>query len=291
MINNVMVDMTNGWQLISSDGNITKTVTLTNDSRNLKVEYNLDTAGGSQSLFVRNGLSPNLWNLVVEGQKRLGDLDDSGSVITLVNTAYVDTVTASIRYSGDGNSASFVASAVDNDSPGTNYFTRTMRNQAQTHQVEVSGTDNFIFTFELGIVPSDWDGDGIPNIVEDGHVFLDPANELDADGDEDGDGVSNEDEWIANTDMNNSNDFPRVVNPSVSGGDITVEIDTKSDRVYKIWYTDEELVGSPTWILITNSVVEGSGGTIPFVDDGSETAPSPSDVPKRFYRSEVELAE
>ncbi len=54
----------------------------------------------------------------------------------------------------------------------------------------------------------DSDGDGIPDEVEDKYDFLNPVNALDAAGDQDNDGFSNLEEYLAKTDMNDASSHP-----------------------------------------------------------------------------------
>lgn len=280
--------LSNGLTFVSSDTRVSKTVLLGDDARRLDVSYDINP---TETLYVRHGLSPNLWDLVLNGQAHLR-WNETAEHVELVNTAYVDTVTARVEFGGGYNS-SYVSGAVDDD-PGQNveFFTLNMRNQAQTHQVEISGTDNFSFALSFDVVPSDWDGDGVPNVVEDGMAFLDAENGADGGDDEDGDGFTNAEEYIANTAMNNPADYPGLANAGMNATGIVVEVDTRSDRLYDLFYTDSDLV-NPNWMPVSNQTFLGTGGIVEWIDDGSQTSPSPTDpaVIHRFYKSEVRLPE
>jgi len=83
------------------------------------------------------------------------------------------------------------------------------------------------------VVQTDSDNDGIPNIIEDQHAFLNPTNASDASLDQDGDGVSNFGEFLGNTDMATGTDFPRIsmINKDNPAG-ITVQVDARMNRYY-----------------------------------------------------------
>lgn len=110
--------------------------------------------------------------------------------------------------------------------------------------------------------------------------------------DEDEDGVSNEEEYIANTDMNDSGDYPQLASPMLRSAGVVVQVSTKANRLYDIWYNDQGLV-TPTWILVPDATIEGTGSIVNWVDDGSRTSPAPFDpsIQNRFYRSKVRLPE
>lgn len=168
-----------------------------------------------------------------------------------------------------------------------------MRNQAQTHQVELTGSGNFTFSIGLAARPSDWDGDGIPNEVEDGHGFLDPFNAGDGSSDQDDDGTDNTGEYIAGSDMNDPLDFPRTstMRAAGPGNGITLSFDTELGRLHYIWYSDSLLPA--VWTPATTPPLQGTGGRMDWTDDGSGTDPDPTsrDSTQRFYRIEYQMEE
>lgn len=280
---------TNGWRAVSSDGDITKTITLEPKSWNFRVAYNLSGGMAGQTLYVRHGLSPNLYDLLLNGQRTLSAPQTNDGVLRLANTSYHFTVNAEIGYSNAGHNASYNPAAEDHPQRGTQVFTRNMRNQAQTHQVELFGSGSFSFSIGLRAFKSDWDGDGIPNLIEDQYSFLDPANPSDAPNDQDGDGVSNFQEWIMNTAPNNSADFLRwnAMAPTNTGG-IVVQFPSKTQREYFIWYANSGPLNA-TWLQATTNAIPGTGGTVTWVDNGTLTSPHPSATTNRTYQIRVGL--
>ena len=69
-----------GWMLTSSDGEVAKTVTLGVASSTLEVSYTVGAATGP--LYIRHGLSPNLNDLLLNGQQNLSVLSNDGSLLS-----------------------------------------------------------------------------------------------------------------------------------------------------------------------------------------------------------------
>ncbi len=155
-----------GWKFTSSDGKIVKTITLPVAKGQLSANYALT---GYVQLFVRFGLSPDLLDLMQNGQKYLSSLTSDTQDVNLFNTNPNRTVRAYLRFNAAGFSgASYNPAATDRDADAT-FDTVVMRNQAQTQQVEMQGATGMTFGlgFETGSTLSyDTDGDGLPDSFE-----------------------------------------------------------------------------------------------------------------------------
>ncbi|MDF7823708.1 alpha-amylase family glycosyl hydrolase [Pontiellaceae bacterium B12227] len=275
-----------GWKLTSSDGKITKTITLSDTDVAFDVSYSL---GGDLSLlYIRNGLSPNLLDLLKHGQQDLADLTVNGGALSLANTSATGAVTAAITL---GPNAVYNASAVDDGSTfGYDYSTINMRNQAQTHQVEISGSGTFAYSLGFGFDGIDSDGDGVPDDFELQYDFLDPDSGSDASADEDNDGVNNGGEYIAGTELNNNADFPAINAIQADTPGITLHFSTEYGRNYYVWYKNNSVAASNVWNLATSVPMVGNGGVQSWTDNGGQTSPAPDDsgLPARFYKIEIE---
>lgn len=280
---------TNGWRIVSGNGAITKTVTLQTKANQFKVDYQTAAPVAGQALYVRHGLSPNLYDLLLNGQTTLGGEQHAGGVMTLANTNYRVTVEARIGYADAGNSAAVNTNAVDDDpSKNVSFFTVNMRNQAQTHQVEMVGTNSFSFTLGFRAYPSDWDADGMPNEYEELYGFLNPTNTSDGAADQDNDTINNAAEYIANTDPNNGTDFLRATSSTRTNSSFVVRFPTKTQREYQVYYAN----GGPSataWLAGTTNAIPGTGGTVEWLDDGSVTVPVPGAATQRTYQVRVQL--
>lgn len=280
------VNWTNGWRMTSADGQIVKTVTLGAKHWAFRVHYQMTGAMTNQVLYVRNGFSPNLGDLLLRGQQTLGPVQNAGGIVSVLNTNYGTTVSAFVQYNGDGHNTGYNPLATDeNDSAP--FFTYTMRNQAQTHQVELLGTNNFSFALGFQARPSDWDGDGIPNVYEDGLAFLDSANPADGTADEDTDFVSNADEYIMGTDPDDVEDYLRATQHRASPTGIVVRFPTVMNREYFIKYGSSLI--NPNWSAANTNGIPGTGGVVEWIDDGTLTSPAPQDATNRNYRIDVSL--
>ncbi len=279
---------TNGWRITSSDGRIVKTVTLGGMTNWINVAYTVSPTLNGGTLFVRNGLNPDLQGLLLHGQKYLGNEQHADGVMTLSQAQPQRTVSAMIAYGGGFNTTFNTNAVDDNPGQGVDFKTRRMRNQAQTHQVELSGAANF--SFAIGFATSsgvaDTDGDGIPDDWELLH-FGSPTganpNAL----------ASNQvntvrEAYIANLNPNDPNDFFEFDQSLRSVAGITVRFATKSEREYLIWYTDNSLM-TPTWFLGSTNRIQGTGSIYDWLDDGTTTTPHPFQATNRVYKIEVQL--
>ncbi|HMP71641.1 MAG TPA: alpha-amylase family glycosyl hydrolase [Kiritimatiellia bacterium] len=279
---------TNGWRISSSDGQIVKTVTLDGLSNWLTVNYNVNPALNGGTLFVRNGLSPDLHGLLLHGQNYLGPEQHNNGTLTLSQVRPGLSVSAMIAYGGPHNATYNPAAVDDNPGAGIDFTTLRMRNQAQTHQVELSGTGNFSFAigFEAtasgeqfnDIVPYSWlIANGFdPEAV---NVFTQlAANGVD----------SLRDAYIANLDPNDPTDRFILTQSLPQTTGIRVSFATKTERDYLIWYNDNGL-NTPTWYLTSSNRIQGTGAIYDWDDDGSLTDPHPFEATNRTYKIQVEL--
>ena len=287
-MNYTATEIANGWQFSSSDGKVTKTITLNTQSTNLfEVQYQLDPS--ISTLYVRNGLSPNLYDLVMNGQNNLGALQDSGQVLTLVNANDEHTVEAKVHYADTGHNATYQSGAADQNG---GFATRQMRNQAYVHQVELSGGGTFSYglSFDAGL--TDTDNDGLANSVDpdddnDGYddwleKLIDPVTGLpqsdpldngsippdtDMDGqtnaeddDDDNDGMTDLEELMADTLPGDPNSYLKVMGiaQATPAGNVDLEWSTVGGKRYTIEYanSDNGYRSDLNWLPIPSTVFE-----------------------------------
>ncbi len=189
-------------------------------------------------VFVRSGLAPHLYDLLMRGQQNLTGLINDGQTVGVVNNNAQNVARSYIRYAGGGNSASFNVAAIDDDNL---WDTLVMRNQAQTQQVELEVTNGATFQvgFETGsTLSNDSDGDGLPDGWEmsNGLDRLSGTGVNGADGDKDGDGMSNMKEFIAGTVANDSSSFLRIVSVNrLPTGSCQIVWSSVTGRKYQVW--------------------------------------------------------
>ena len=130
---------------------IQKTITLAALKTQLEAAYTL--SNGLTGLYVRFGLSPNLYDLLLHGQSDLSSLvlDADNQGLNLFDNTSSATVRAYLRYGGGIYNAAYSSAATDRDTAGT-FTTVNMRNEAQTQQVELTGgtTMRFALGFQTG---------------------------------------------------------------------------------------------------------------------------------------------
>ena len=143
----------NGLQLVSSDGKISKTVTLGNMTNTFEVAYTLTGDLSGETLYVRNGLSPDLFGLLVCGQDDMKRSLKNG-VLSIGRCDGITDVKADLAADDGVHTALIKSDAVDDDpAGGTDFQTVNMRNQAQVEQVEVYGSGSFSFSLSFSSEP------------------------------------------------------------------------------------------------------------------------------------------
>ena len=130
------------------------------------------------------------------------------------------------------------------------------------------------------VADDDSNDDGIPDSWE--QQWGIPVGSLSPGGDDDADGYSNQEEYIANTNPRGSNDFLVVDSTACSSTNVSLFFGSRSNRNYFVSYKDSML--STNWQLATplTDPIEGTGQTNQFID----TLPN---LTSRFYRLEVKM--
>ncbi|MDQ2949109.1 MAG: hypothetical protein M3Y27_24750, partial [Acidobacteriota bacterium] len=275
-----------GWKFTSSDGKISKTITLGQGTGALQASY---LTNGFVQMYVRFGLSPDLLDLLMNGQSHLSSLSSGATEVDLFNNNSNRTTRAYLRFGGTGLSgATFNATA--NDTDANVLDTVAMRNQAQTQQVELQG--NGAMTFSLGFetgaaLTYDSDGDGLPDWWSQkyfGHP-TGQARDLSRPGDDpDGDGKTNLQEYIlgSNPTVADSAAFGLSIT-RITSAKMSLKFQTIRDRTYHIYYSS-----SPNGVWTQAINLPGTGAPIEYFDDGTNTGSPPGTQP-RFYRLDVSL--
>ena len=280
-----------GFTFTSNDGKIRKTITVDDLNTHLQVDYTVD--GSIQNLYIRNGLSPHLSDLLINGQNHLSPLATANDFVGLANTNVFNPVTVGFAL---GTNAQYNASALDDepDDPNTDFETVPLRNQAQTQQVELFGNGSFSFNLFAANGLIDTDTDGIPDVVENEYNFLDPGTQPDALQDEDNDGASNFAEYIAGTNLADPTSRPGIdsIELEPSFNQFKVEFPTVIGREYILWYKNYGIDGSESiWTQVNATPWAGTGETFTWFDNGSQTTPGPDEsaLSYRLYRVEIRL--
>ena len=275
-----------GWKFTTSDGKIAKTITLAPGKSLLQVNY---TTTGLVQLFVRFGLSPDLYDLLQYGQSHLS-VAANAQEFNVFNNNSARTVRAYLRYGGSGFSGASLNGAATDLAAGITPDTLPMRNQAQTHQVELqgNGTMNFALGFETGAAQTyDSDTDGIPDWWTQqyfGHA-AGQVGDLSRPGDDpDRDGRTNLQEYILGLNPNLPDAAKAqlaIIRTSPMTNQLTFP--TIHNRRYQISYTNS-LGGS---FSAAGGSIIGNGSTGQYVDNGTDTGSPPTT--KRYYKLDVSL--
>jgi muconolactone delta-isomerase len=273
-----------GWKF--TQGGISKTITLPNAwSGNLSAEY---TLSGLSKLYVRFGLSPNLLDLMINGQNNLvpeqSVASATGSRLNLLNNG------GTLLTSSDDIRAFLIApqingGASDKDQAGFTTFTR--RNQAQTHQVEAeligSGPHLITLGFDQGTdftEPMDFDSDldGIPDSWERTYNSGD-IDSMTQYTDGDSDGLLDIQEYVMGSNPNDaSSGMPAVEVSGTTASGFTITFPTVAGRTYQV--LGAESLTSSSWPDIGPSI-QGDGATHTVPDSSSINSSS------KFYKVKI----
>ena len=266
-------DGSTGWVMNSQDG-ITKTIRLSSASVDrLTATYELSGVG---SVYVRFGLSPNLYDLMLRGQAGLTTTLPSPQRLNLANTSPSATVRAFLEVSGTG--ATINSIATDTDSLAS-FSSINMRNQAQTQQVEIAlvgdGPHIVNLGFDQGIDNPDTDSDGLPDDWE--NTNFGNLGQL-ANGDPDNDRLTNLQEYAVGSNPNSaSSGMPTVGVSGTTASGFTITFPTVAGRTYQVLGA-ESLTSS--WNNIGSSIL--GDGTQKSVTDPLPNAPS-----RKFYKVQI----
>ena len=278
-----------GWTFTAPGNHIVKTITLDDTLPELQADYLLNGTDVNK-IYVRHGLTPNLWNLITRGHYDLDPLSVSTGRVRLANRGGAEPVVAQITY--DSTTTDFVGDAVD-DQPGTTEWdAHNMRNQALTQQVEftnVDGQSSFSMTLALESGVTDNDGDDLPNWWELDNK-LDPESALGyngKDGNEDGDAFTNFEEYVLGLDLGLAefNGLPQGLIASNLNGNFTITFPVLAGRSYRVWYVDE--LTQPWQPAGNRFSISEDDPAYTWTDDGTHTSPDPPTVDQRFFKIEI----
>lgn len=251
-----------GWTF--SHGGVSKTIRLPHAaSERLEATYQLS---GLSRAYVRFGLSPNLLDLLLRGQTGLSESFPSSTRVNVTNVGPLDTVRAWVEGPIINSSASDSAPAI--------FTTVARRNQAQTNQVEVElvGPGPHVITlgFDQGsdLVHTDTDGNGLGDSWEMAH-FGSLGNS--ATGDPDGDGLTNLQEYLFNSNPHSAASGRPTTTLSQSEAGFFFTFPTHTGRLYQPQSSDN----LSTWTDL-GPRLPGTGN--------EQTVLDPSPGQRRFYR-------
>jgi len=163
------------------------------------------------------------------------------------------------------------------------FYGRNLAGWGTTRVVMRNPGSNTIFVADSASLFSmddnfDIDDDGLPDAYEITHSGS--YTGLPAQADQDMDGYSNLQEFIADTNPTNSASYPAAHAIDRDGMDIQIWFQSATGRLYAVYGCDD--IVQPVWTLLDTNDVAGIGG-LQFVTDSNTTATN------RFYRFDIQF--
>jgi hypothetical protein len=143
-----------------------------------------------------------------------------------------------------------------------------------------NGQEAEVILDKFEFIGLDTDGDGMPDWWELAHG-LNRNDPSDANRDDDGDGFTNLQEYLAGTDPANPASCLAITACGLVGTDTRISVRTALDKSYIL--ESATSLQPPNWTTVTQAVA-GTGGAVPIIDPGGAT-----NAPARYYR--VRLAQ
>ncbi len=125
----------------------------------------------------------------------------------------------------------------------------------------------------------DTDGDGLPDFWERANA-LNASDPLDAARDDDGDGFTNLQEYLAGTDPSDSSSRFIAAMRTSANGDVHLAFPTLVARSYRVEYAEQ--LGNADWRLLGGDIA-GTGAVVDVIDSGAIRSQS-----ARYYRVRVQ---
>ncbi len=285
-----------GWQFTSQDGKISKTITLATGAAKLEAQYVL--SGGVRALYIRHGLSPDVLNLLYQGQANLhGPITNVAGQVSLQNISPTCVAMGAVDYADTAAHSNTQYNATADDTNGVGGVQWPMRDLAQTAQVQVLGSNSFSFALDLEALQGDAapNGDGISN-YQAAQLGANPFSPWDTNGltaawelkyfgktglnastNTDGSGMSYYQDFIAGLDPTNPNSLFRVVSvvPVFNGYQISWA--SVPGKNYQVQAATN--LSSANYTAVSGTIT-ASGTITTFVDIVAPSTP-------RFYRIQV----